>query len=215
MGINLLQRPAICYNAIMADESKPTRNVKEDLTLLEYNITRLKVEYEQYFMRVLKREPLILRGQIDKTVSFYTNQYIQNTSDKFKFRNLADKYNSFKHYWTRTLKMIEDGTYKRRAEDSNAKLTVPPMPKLASSAASKKKPAPGKDNDKVLKEVYDNYIAEMKKINEPTDNITFNFMKKAVGAQQKKAEERYGTKDLNFKIKSSNGKVKIQIIPKK
>ena len=42
------------------------RSIKEDLALLEYNITKLKVEYEQYFIRVLKREPLALRGQIDK-----------------------------------------------------------------------------------------------------------------------------------------------------
>ncbi|MBE9532079.1 MAG: hypothetical protein IME98_04670 [Proteobacteria bacterium] len=200
----------------MADESKPRRNIKEDLALLEYNITRLKVEYEQYFMRVLKREPLTLRGQIDKTVSFYTNQYIQNTSDSFKFRNLADKYNSFRQYWTRTLKMIEEGTYKRRAEDSGAStMKLPPMPKFSTSPESGVKQTPKKDNDKALKEVYDSYIHEMKKINEPTDNITFDFMKKAVGAQQKKAEERYGTKELNFKIKSANGKVKIQIIPKK
>jgi len=200
----------------MADESKPRQNIKEDLALLEYNITRLKVEYEQYFMRVLKREPLTLRGQIDKTVSFYTNQYIQNTSDSFKFRNLADKYNSFRQYWTRTLKMIEDGTYKRRAEDSGAStMKLPPMPKFSTSPEPSVKQTPKKDNDKALKEVYDSYIHEMKKINEPTDNITFDFMKKAVGAQQKKAEERYGTKELNFKIKSANGKVKIQIIPKK
>jgi hypothetical protein len=200
----------------MADETKPTRNIKEDLALLDYNISKLKLEYEQYFMRVLKREPLALRGQIDKTVAFYTNQYIQNTTDNFKFRNLADKYNSFKQYWTRTLKMIEEGTYKRRSEGSGADSTaLPPMPKFSAPPEPKASSAPRRDNEKVLKEVYNDYIKEMKKINEPTDNITFDFMKMAVGAQQKKAEERYGTKELNFKIKSADGKVKIQIIPKK
>ena len=94
-------------------------------------------------------------------------------------------------------------------------MTMPPMPKLASRPESGGAPRSARDNDKALKEIYDNYIKEMKKINEPTDNITFDFMKKAVGAQQKKAEEKYGTKDLNFKIKSADGKVKIQIIPKK
>jgi hypothetical protein len=201
----------------MADETKPTHNIKDDLALLEYNINKLKVEYEQYFMRVRKREPLTLRGQVDKTVAFYTSQYIQNTFDKFKFRNLADKYSSFKQYWTRTLKMIEEGTYKRRAEDSGAaNMTMPPMPKFSKRPEPKAAaPKPKKKTDEPLKELYDTYIKEMKKINEPTDNITFDFMKKAVGAQKKKAEEKYGTKELNFKIKSAGGKVKIQIIPKK
>jgi hypothetical protein len=200
----------------MADESKPKRNIRDDLAMLEYNITKLKVEYEQYFMRVLKREPLILKTQVDKVIALYTNQYIQNTSDNFKFRNLADKYNSFKQYWTRTLKMIEEGTYKRRSEGGDAgAMKLPPMPKVSSQSESKAPAKPKRDDEKELKEVYNNYIAEMKKLNEPTDKISFDFMKKAVGAQKKKAEEKYGTKDLNFKIKSSDGKVKIQIIPKK
>ena len=100
--------------------------------------------------------------------------------------------------------MIEAGTYRRKAESAGGKMELPPMPKFSKRPMSpevSKEAGPTKDNDKRLKEVYDNYISEMKKINEPTDNITFDFMKKAVGAQQKKAEERYGTKDLNFKIK--------------
>ena len=208
----------------MADNTKPRRNVREDLEILEHNITRLKMEYEQYFMRVLKREPLFLRGQVDKTIAFYTNQYIKNTADKFKFRNLADKYTSFKQYWIRTLKAIENGTYHRRSEGSNIKMAGGP-PHQTSPAQDRTKEAPYRnapspkqnkvEEEKELREVYNNYISEMKKINEPTDNISFDFMKKAVGAQKRKAEERYGTSELNFKIKSADGKVKIQIIPKK
>ncbi len=205
----------------MADETKPRRNVREELELLEHNITRLKMEYEQYFMKILKREPLFLRGQVDKTIAFYTNQHIKNTADKFKFRNLADKYNSFKQYWIRTLKAIENGTYQRRSEGSDGDMTntkLPPLPKSESEKVVRAVPPSEqekKNEEKELKEVYNNYIEEMKKINEPTDNISFDFMKKAVIAQKKKAEERYGTKELNFKIKSAEGKVKIQIIPKK
>ena len=211
----------------MADETKPRRNVREDLELLEHNITRLKMEYEQYFMHILKREPLFLRGQVDKTIAYYTNQYIKNTADKFKFRNLADKYNSFKQYWLRTLKAIEDGTYQRRSEGSHRDMPgltpsaqkAPEKPEMERTAPVPLQPPASdqekKDEERELKEVYNNYLKEMKKINEPTDNISFDFMKKAVIAQKKKAEERYGTRDLNFKIKSADGKVKIQIIPKK
>ena len=206
----------------MADETKPRRNDREDLELLEHNITRLKMEYEQYFMNILKREPLFLRGQVDKTIAFYTNQYIKNTADKFKFRNLADKYNSFKQYWIRTLKAIENGTYQRRSEGSDGDMMAPTLLPLKQKSERREevRTAPvsekeKEDEEKELKEVYNNYLKEMKKINEPTDNISFDFMKKAVGAQKKKAEERYGTKDLNFRIKSADGKVKIQIIPKK
>lgn len=112
--------------------------------------------------------------------------------------------------------MIEEGTYKRRAEGGEAdKMALPPKPKLSERPEPQAASTGKKDDEAKLKEVYDSYINEMKKLNVPTDKITFDLMKKAVGAQKKKAEERYGTKDLNFKIKSEAGKVKIQIIPKK
>ncbi len=210
----------------MSDETKPRRSVREDLELLEYNITRLKMEYEQYFMHIVKREPLFLRGKVDKTIAYYTNQYIKNTADKFKFRNLADKYNSFKQYWIRTLKAIEAGTYQKRGEGFEGSqgdmptlaCPCPPPPKSKSEKEVRSAPCCGdeeRDDEKELKNVYNKYIMEMKKINEPTDNISFDFMKKAVIAQKRKAEDRYGTRELNFKIKSADGKVKIQIIPKK
>jgi hypothetical protein len=206
----------------MAEEAKkPKTNIREDLVLLESNIDKLKVKYEQYFMNVIKREPLGLKGHVDRMVTFYTHQYIPNTSNNFKFRNLADKYNSYKQYWVRTLKEISEGAYKRRSENSGVDMKV-----LHSKSKSEKNESirdmlnadddffDAQEDETEIRTVYETYINEMKKINEPTENITFNFMKRTVDAHRKKAEEKYGTDDLDVKITSADGKVTLQITPK-
>ncbi len=207
----------------MAEEAKkPKTNVREDLVLLESNIDKLKVKYEQYFMNIIQREPLGLRGHVDRMVSFYTHQYIPNTSNNFKFRNLADKYNSYKQYWVRTIKEIQEGTYKRRSEQSGLN-----MKDLHTKSKSDKKESirdmlkaddefleADREEEAEIRKIYETYVDELKKINESTDNITFDLMRRTVEAHKKKAEEKYGTTDLDFKINCTDGKVKIQITPK-
>ena len=90
--------------------------IQEDMTILDSKVARLKVEYEQYFMRVVKREPLQMREEVERIIREYSNKSISNTSQKFRFNSIVAKYNSYKQYWTRTLRAIEDGTYVRRAE---------------------------------------------------------------------------------------------------
>ncbi len=204
------------------EQKKPKSNIKEDLVLLESNIDKLKVKYEQYFMNIIKREPLGLRGQVDRMVAFYTHQYIPNTSNNFKFRNLADKYNSFKQYWIRTLKEIQEGTYKRRSENSGIDMKILHSVSRSDHKGSLKDALKDDDDflettreeEAALRKVYETYINEMKKLNESTDNITFDLMRRTVEAHKKKAEEKYGTKELDFKINCADGKVKIQITPK-
>ncbi len=191
--------------------SKSGQDVKADLVLLEKNIMLLKVEYEQYFMRILDREPLDLKKKVDRTIAHYTHTHITNTANKFHFRNLADKYNTFRQYWIRTLKAIENGTYRRKSESSDG--IISGTAKAGKSGKSDIKVENWTSEGEFM-EIYNNYIAEMKKINEPTDNITYDFLKKAVMAQKKMAEEKYGITEVNFKIMSTDGKVKIQMVPK-
>ncbi len=91
-------------------------SVKKDIELLDSKVTRLKVEYEQYFMRILKLEPMKLRDEVERIIRYYSTSQIGNTSLRFKFNSVVSRYNSYKQYWARTLREIDQGTYKRRSE---------------------------------------------------------------------------------------------------
>lgn len=186
---------------------------KPDMTLeleeLEAKIKRLRVEYEQYFMRVLKREPLFVRSQVERTITFYSLQHITNTSAKFKFRNLADQYNAYKMYWNRTLKQIENGTFRRKGEGSEGGL-APKTTVATSTAAMRPVPRPANGNgETAMKELFTNYIDAKKELNENTDNITYDVLKKAVMKQREMAEKKFGTDDFDLAVRSQGGKVKI------
>lgn len=184
---------------------------KEDIDLLDSKIARLKVEYEQYFMRVLKREPAKLRDEVDKLVLFYSNKTLTNTSLKFKYNTIVAKYNSYKQYWTRTLRAIDEGDFHRRAEGEgeleNGARSAPPPSEARRPATNEAAPE--------IREVYEKYIEARKACNEPTEGITLGTLEKTLQEYKKKVAEQYKTEDVEFKVAIKDGKAKLTIAPKK
>ncbi|MBI2413862.1 MAG: hypothetical protein HYV24_11720 [Deltaproteobacteria bacterium] len=186
---------------------------KEDIDLLDSKIARLKVEYEQYFMRVLKREPAKLRDEVDKLVLFYSNKNLTNTSLRFKYNTIVAKYNSYKQYWTRTLRAIDEGDFHRRAEGEleNGARTAPPPSEARKPAPNEAAPETGDE----VRVVYEKYIEARKACNEPTEGITLGTLEKTLQEYKKKVAEQYKTQDVEFKVAIKDGKAKLTIAPKK
>jgi hypothetical protein len=186
-------------------------DVKEGIELLDVKISRLRIEYEQYFMKILKREPLGLRKEVERILLRYSSKPITNTALKFKYQSLVAKYNSYKYYWTRTLRAIEEGTYERRAEGGRIS--------RAGSEGSLPKDSPSKapfnKEDGPLVEVYHKYLEARKKCRQPTEGITFERLKKSIEKQKKKIESEYGMKDVDVRVLIKDGTAKIAFEPKR
>jgi hypothetical protein len=189
--------------------------IQEEMTALDAKIARLKVEYEQYFMRLVKREPLQMREEVERTIRAYSTQSISNTSQKFRYNSLVAKYNSYKQYWTRTLRAIEEGTYARRAEGSIMGARPAPPPASGRPAAA---PPPKKDSSAgggKLNEAYEEFLASRKKCKEPVKGLTLEKFTRNIEASKKRIKEKYKTGDVEVKVQIKDGKTRLTIVPKK
>ncbi len=188
--------------------------IQEDMTALDAKVARLKVEYEQYFMRVVKREPLQMREEVERIIRDYSSKSISNTSQKFRFNSLTAKYNSYKQYWTRTLRAIEEGTYVRRAESApaGAKPTPPPAPSRSTAPPGPKEKGDGRGE---LATAYEKFLESRKKCNEPVKGLTLEKFTRNIEASKKRIKEKYKTGDVDLKVDIKDGKTKLTIVPKK
>ena len=186
----------------------------EDIDGLDSKMARLKVEYEQYFMRVLKREPVKLRNEIERTILLYSNKNFTNTSLKFKFNSIVAKYNSYKQYWSRVLREIEEGTFTRKGEGDALGL----RPQIKTPVPEAEKPTRteplAQDRPTELDEVYRQYIDKRRECNESTDGITKETLARTIDKYKKQVEEQYKTKDVDLKVYVKDGKTKLTITPK-
>ncbi|MFW5966932.1 MAG: MXAN_5187 C-terminal domain-containing protein [Persicimonas sp.] len=87
----------------------------------ETKLKRLYRTYEQYFIGVENRPPQAQRRQLERLYRELDQLPKMKTSHKFRFRNLVQKYNSYKAYWNRVVRQIEQGTYHRDVARAKAR----------------------------------------------------------------------------------------------
>jgi len=92
---------------------KESEAIVKECEDLDAEIAALRAAYEQYFMGIERMPPVEMHKAVTKRLAKLKGQFVRQTAQKFRINNLQTKLSSYERLWSRTLKEIEDGTYKR------------------------------------------------------------------------------------------------------
>ncbi len=178
--------------------------IAEDVILLERKLSELITRYEQYFIGLEKREPLLLLGVVEKLVRSNTGVPINNTMYKHRFNMLVARLNTYREHWNRILKLMEEGRYSRdrfirdlhlRQKDNNDR-RLPDSPAAAAES----------DLDRLVHE----FREARKACNLPVGNITRELVAATIAKQRPLLAARLGTENLAFRVVIEDGKPKLK-----
>ncbi|NVN98140.1 MAG: hypothetical protein HXX17_02375 [Geobacteraceae bacterium] len=181
--------------------------IQDDITFLESSIAELVVKYEQYFLGIEKREPLKLYEDIERFIRRYNTSTIINTMMKFKFNTLVGKFNSYKQYWTRINRLIEEGKYSRD-KFIMARHLAEGAPRQ--TAEHHEKP---RANDTEM--VFQHYLEARRKCNLPTDNISRETMISVIEKQREALRSKHHCAEVEFRVVIEDGAPKLKARPSK
>jgi hypothetical protein len=92
----------------------PTKDTDEDLSRLELDLRRLKIEYEQYFGGGKARPPSDIEWRIEQVIKRYADRGAEmNYSQRFRYGNLAQTYMKYKDIFHKRTRKREEGTVER------------------------------------------------------------------------------------------------------
>jgi hypothetical protein len=88
---------------------------KKELDDLEKSMEMIRRDFDQYFMGMARRAPTTAQAQLAGVMRKIKEEQLKdwNTQDRFRFNQIHARFVSMERMWARTLKQIEDGTYKR------------------------------------------------------------------------------------------------------
>jgi len=88
---------------------------KKTLDELEKQAEGIRRDFDQYFLGLSKRPPTTAQAQLAGVFRKLKEEELRewNTQDKFRFNQIHARFVSLERVWARTMKQIEDGTYKR------------------------------------------------------------------------------------------------------
>jgi hypothetical protein len=173
--------------------------IEEDLKVLESKLNTLKLDYDRYFLGTRPREPVLLRREVQKTITQFTNTSIQNTAVRFKFSSLCSRYQSLKRRWDETQRQIEDGTYTRH----RFKAALHEREQKAEQVEST--PAAGGGG-----ELYASYLEARKSCGQEVKSLSPDRLESMLAKHRGALTRKFGKGEFKFRVVVEEGRARLK-----
>ena len=185
----------------------PQEKLAEDLDALDEAMSGLQVLYEKYFLGIDRRPPDQERRQVSEKMRLLKTTQVKNTGLKFRIQTMFAKLISFERMWDRTLREIEDGTYKR--DVFKAKL------RQARQSSDPQRPHSGSPqiSDDMIRKLYDTYVVARQRTGESISGLTYESLASRLRTQVPELMARHKARNIEFKVVIKGGKAVLKAIP--
>ena len=180
---------------------------EEELRVLDHKLKQLKLDYDRYFLGSRPREPVVLRGDVDKLIAIYSNQPITNSGLRFRFSSLCSRYQALKRQWSEILRQIEQGTYARHRfkaalHERERHEAEPPQPAGAAEPLELGEP--------VGVALFEEYRAARERCGQETRNLSPAALARVLAEQRAALRARFGDAEFRFRVVVEDGRAKIK-----
>jgi hypothetical protein len=185
----------------------PQEKLAEDLDAMDESMTELQVLYEKYFLGLDRRPPDQQRRKVSEGMRLLKTTQVKNTALKFRIHSMFAKLISFERMWDRTLREIEDGTYKRdlfKASLRNSRESSEPR------RGNSSKP---QISDDMIRKLYDTYVVARQRTGESISGLTYESLASRLRTQVPELMSRHKARNIEFKVVIKGGKAVLKAIP--
>jgi len=200
--------------------------IDEEMTLLETQLRRLKIEYEIYFSNPNKKPPTDVEWKVLSLLRKFSDGGRMNISHRFRYNELAQRYAIYSDLWRKKARIREEG-YRRpqdallsvqgvRPEAHEPERRVFGVSQAALAAVATAENSPVKvecsdartEKDQVAKPYQ--ALTEAKK--KAGENASGNLDSFASFVQKKtdQIRKQYGCPSVEFSVEMDNGQVRLK-----
>jgi hypothetical protein len=197
----------------------------EELTVLDTQLRRLKIEYEIYFSNPTKRPPTDIEWKVLSMLRKFSDGGRMNFSQRYRYNEMAQRYAIYSDLWRKKSRIREEGYRRpqdallsvqgvRTAEDEHKpEHQVYGVSKSAAAAAASSQPitvsAGNQSGGDQVERLYNTLVAAKKKAGE---NVSGNLDSFSSFVQKKTEQIRkqYGCQDVEFSVEIAEGQVKLK-----
>ncbi len=176
--------------------------VDDQLTRLEEDIRRLKVEFDVFFNGASKKPPYDTKSRVDTLFKRIGDDRTLTFAQRYRYNSLGARYNAFRDLWRRTMQGREEG----RDAVMTARLTA----KEQAVADFKKANFVCEDAHRdveLVKNIYSALVEAKKMCGEPVEDFAFPRFHRLIASQADGLKERLGCSRVSFSIDVEGGHV--------
>lgn len=185
-------------NKYSSGESQPTPD--EQLTRLEEDIRRLRVEFDIFFNGGSKRPPYDTKGRVETLLKRLGDDRSLTFAQRYRYNSLAARYNSFRELWRRTVQGREEGrdaVSAHRASIHKEAPTVEPVSFVCADAHREVE---------VVKNLFES-LMEAKRLCGEAEDLSFPKFHRLIASKADGVKQKHGCARVRFSVSVENGHV--------
>jgi hypothetical protein len=182
-------------------ESQPTPD--EQLTRLEDDIRRLRVEFDIFFNGAAKRPPYDTKGRVETLLKRLGDDRTLNYAQRYRYNSLCARYNAFRDLWRRTMQGREEGRDAISAARASQKRDI---------TETKVEPASFVCGDphhevELVKNLYNSLIEAKRHCGEPVEDLSFPKFHRLIASKADGIKQQRGCDRVRFSVTVVEGHV--------
>jgi hypothetical protein len=176
--------------------------VDDQLTRLEEDIRRLKIEFDVFFNGAAKKAPYDTKGRVDTMIKRLGDDRTLSYAQRYRYTSLASRYNAFRDLWRRTMQGREEG------RDAGASARVKAKEQAVASFQRADFVCDDAHKDvELVKNLYSALVEAKKVCGEPVEDFSFPRFHRLIASQADGLKERLGCDKVSFSIDVEGGHV--------
>ena len=188
-------------NKYAVGENQPTPD--EQLTRLEDDIRRVRIEFDIFFNGGSKRAPYDTKGRVETLLKRLGDDRTLNYAQRYRYNSLAARYNAFRDLWRRTMQGREEGRDAISAARASAKREVidhkvEPVSFVCLDA---------QHEVELVKNLYNSLIEAKRHCGEPTEDLSFPKFHRLIAAKTDGIKQQRGCERVRFSVVVEDGHV--------
>ncbi|HKG98364.1 MAG TPA: MXAN_5187 C-terminal domain-containing protein [Pyrinomonadaceae bacterium] len=187
-------------NKYAVGENQPTPD--EQLTRLEEDIRRLRVEFDIFFNGAAKRPPYDTKGRVETLLKRLADDRTLTYAQRYRYNSLAARYNAFRDLWRRTMQGREEGRDPASAARASVKKeTAKEVQSVSFVCLDAHKEV------EVVKNLYTSLIEAKQRCGEPTEDLSFPRFHRLIAAKADGIKEQLHCDRVRFSVVVEGGHV--------
>ena len=184
-------------------DSKQINPIDEELDRLEYEMRRLKIEYDIFFNGGTGRPPIDTRGRVETTIKRLYDSRNMSFSQRFRYNGLVARYNVMRELWRRQTQEREES-----GRPPTAEAQVATRASLATIRFHDLRNEPEK-----VSELYDTLIAAKRQCGERVGTLTLETFAEFLQARAEQFRRELAADTIEFVVGVDNGRVRFAARP--
>jgi hypothetical protein len=184
----------------IARDPQPTPD--EQLTRLEEDIRRLKVEFDIFFNGAAKRPPYDTKGRVETIIKRLADDRTLTYAQRYRYNALVARFTSFLQLWRRTMQGREEAREHSPRAAGHARHGAKPEKRAQTFSC-----ADPHTDLQTVKQLFETLVEARKSCGEQSDDLSFPRFHRMIAARADALKERSGCERVQFSIDTAGGRV--------